>query len=261
MAYLNGALPATILGTIPGTFKQVLAQLAPQTDALRVAFAAEFGKPLLITDAYRNLDTQRELKVSLGTYAATPGTSVHGWGRAIDFGSGVEVDGSPEHRWMLAHAPAYGWTHPAWAIDWNAANGAHEPWHWEASATAVNYPRPPITPPPPPPPLPPIVQEDDMLSLILWCYREIVGREPAVDEVQSWITSVDGKTPAQVLNAFLDAQAEPASVVKAYRDYLARDTDPAPSEVAAWDKPGVTIRAVREGVYNSPEARKRRGLA
>lgn len=166
MTYANGVLPASVLAYIPGTFKQLLAQLIPQTDALRSAFAAYFGKPLLITDAYRDLATQVTLKITKGDYAATPGTSNHGWGRAIDFGSNVNVDGSPEHLWMVANAPAYGWTHPAWAADWNPANGQHEPWHWEASVYAVNYPRavvptvidvPTVTPPTP-------VQEDDMFS-------------------------------------------------------------------------------------------------
>lgn len=173
MSLANGALPASVLGTIPGTFKQLLSQLVPQTDALRVAFAAHFGRPLVITDAYRDLATQQALKITKGAWAATPGTSNHGWGRAMDLGSGVNVDGSPEFKWMVANAPAYGWTHPAWASDWNPANGQHEPWHWEASTYAVNYPRattPAITDVPtitlPAPLTPTYVQEDDMARLI-----------------------------------------------------------------------------------------------
>lgn len=138
MAVLNGRLPAAELATIPGTNRRLIAALVPQTAALRAAFQAAFGKPLVITDAYRSYAEQVALKATKGVYAATPGQSNHGWGRAIDFGSGVNVEGSPEYRWMKAHAPTYGWTHPRWAEDGNPLNGQQEPWHWEASATPVD---------------------------------------------------------------------------------------------------------------------------
>lgn len=137
MALLNGRLPASALGTIPGTARRLAVELVPQTAALRAAFAARFGKPLVVTDAYRTYEEQVRLKQDKGSYAATPGTSNHGWGRAIDFGSGVNVEGSPEYRWMKANAPRFGWRHPLWAEDRNPANGQQEPWHWEASETPV----------------------------------------------------------------------------------------------------------------------------
>jgi LAS superfamily LD-carboxypeptidase LdcB len=60
--------------------------------------------------------------------AATPGTSVHGWGLAVDLCGGVERFGTTQNTWLLAHAPAHGWSHPAWA----AAGGSRpEPWHFE----------------------------------------------------------------------------------------------------------------------------------
>jgi hypothetical protein len=138
MTALNGRLPASQLATIPGTNRRLLAALVPQTAALRAAFQGAFGKPLVITDAYRSYAEQVTLKATKGVYAATPGTSNHGWGRAIDFGSGVNIEGSPEYRWMKAHAPTYGWTHPRWAEDGNPANGQQEPWHWEAAPTPVS---------------------------------------------------------------------------------------------------------------------------
>lgn len=206
MTYANGALPASVLGTIPGTFKQILAQLVPQTDALRSAFAAHFGKPLVVTDAYRDLAGQVKSKAIFGVFAATPGTSNHGWGRALDLGSGIEVDGSPESLWMLANAPAYGWTHPAWASDWNPANGQHEPWHWEASVYAVDYPRavtptvtgvPTITPPAPLTPKEPDVDLNNpadvaaLKMLIAVTLRENIGDVAAADPSSWWFAGVD----------------------------------------------------------------------
>lgn len=140
MTALNGKLPSSDLGTIAGTNQRVLTELVPQTNALRAAFQAHFGKPLVITDAYRDYATQVRLKAEKGSYAATPGTSNHGWGRAIDFGSRVNIENSAEYKWMKANAPRFGWFHPAWAEDNDPKNGQQEPWHWEAVVVPVsNY--------------------------------------------------------------------------------------------------------------------------
>jgi hypothetical protein len=167
---LNGRLPDAMLGTIPGTARRVLAQLVPQTAALRAAFAARFGKPLVVTDDYRTYEEQVRLKIEKGPYAATPGYSNHGLGRALDLGSGVNLEGSPEYLWMKANGPRFGWFHPRWAEDKDPSNGQQEPWHWEAAATAVpvsNYtqtggqvPSAPSTGP-----VAPIPEEDVMASL------------------------------------------------------------------------------------------------
>lgn len=140
MPALNGRLPAGLLATIPGTNKRLRVELVEQTAALRSAFQSRFGKPLVITDAYRTYAEQVALKATKGVYAATPGTSNHGEGRAIDFGSGVNVEGSAEYWWMRENAPRFGWTHPLWARDGNPKNGQQEPWHWESVAVPVsNY--------------------------------------------------------------------------------------------------------------------------
>jgi D-alanyl-D-alanine carboxypeptidase len=62
---------------------------------------------------------------------ATVGTSYHGWGKAVD----LTVDGrsltdpfSPAERWLNAHAAAYGWNHPAFAL---LGTPCPEAWHWE----------------------------------------------------------------------------------------------------------------------------------
>lgn len=137
---LNGRLPGTLLRVVPGTSQRLRADVVDQTAAMREAFAAAFGKPLRLTDGYRDLDAQVRVKNAKGKYAATPGKSVHGWGLAGDWGSGVEVEGSAEYRWMKDNAARFGWTHPRWAEDNDPANGQQEPWHWEATPVpASNY--------------------------------------------------------------------------------------------------------------------------
>ena len=155
----NGNLSDADLGTIPGTTARVLVALVPQTAALRAAFAHRFGKPLSVTSAYRTYAEQESLfrarfttdyaasakidpRVWNGrtwwrrpgaTSAATPGTSNHGWGRAIDWGSGVQTLGSAEHSWMVANAPLFGWW---WPTQFRAAPYL-EPWHFEGWAVQL----------------------------------------------------------------------------------------------------------------------------
>jgi hypothetical protein len=65
-----------------------------------------------------------------GPPTARPGTSNHGWGRAIDFGNGRRTleCGDPELAWLQANAAQFGWVHPDWA---HCGNSTQEPWHWE----------------------------------------------------------------------------------------------------------------------------------
>ena len=61
-------------------------------------------------------------------WAASPGTSQHGLGRALDLCGGINSFGSPAHLWMKQNAPLFGWFHPAWA---EPDGSLPEPWHWE----------------------------------------------------------------------------------------------------------------------------------
>ena len=65
-------------------------------------------------------------------FAAVPGTSVHGWGRAVDFedGAGELTFSSDGYRWLQANAARFGFFHPAWA---EPGGSSPEPWHWEHS--------------------------------------------------------------------------------------------------------------------------------
>lgn len=95
--------------------------------ALSKAFKKEFGHDISVTDGYRTLAGQRALYASKGPgLAATPGTSNHGWGCAVDLGSSINHFNSPQFRWMKEHSQKYGWVHPAWA-----ESSPFEPWHWE----------------------------------------------------------------------------------------------------------------------------------
>jgi hypothetical protein len=138
---------------------------AASIDRLAVAFCAQFHTPLRITDSYRTYAEQVTLKAEKGAGAATPGTSNHGFGIALDMASLINQDGSATHRWFEANAPRYGWINPAWAVDFDPGNGSHEAWHWEyhpeldRSATAGPT-HTPITP----------TQEDDLMAD--WTYEE-----------------------------------------------------------------------------------------
>lgn len=106
--------------------------------ALNAAYRAAFGVNLSITDSYRSYEEQVLLKQQKPTLAATPGTSIHGWGLAADLGGGINVFGSAQHNWMRANANRFGWYHPAWAQFYGSLP---EPWHWEyAGAVASGDP-------------------------------------------------------------------------------------------------------------------------
>jgi hypothetical protein len=63
-------------------------------------------------------------KLKLCANAAVPGTSNHGWGKAVDFRdqNGSLTWNSVGYKWLVAHAGAWGWNHPG---------GVNEAWHWE----------------------------------------------------------------------------------------------------------------------------------
>ncbi len=92
-------------------------------------------QPPVIESCYRSYDGQvwwRNYYCSIGKceLAAVPGTSIHGFGRAVDFQDqeGEMAFGSPGFVWLEAHAAEFGFAHPDWAEE--GQPGA-EPWHWE----------------------------------------------------------------------------------------------------------------------------------
>lgn len=84
--------------------------------------AAKDGINLNINNAYRSYEKQVEMANRLGLYsrggkAAVPGTSNHGWGKAVD----LNVKSNPgSFEWLKQNAAKYGFK-----------NIPREPWHWE----------------------------------------------------------------------------------------------------------------------------------
>lgn len=127
--YQNGRLPASALCPIRGKSGQYMRPAAARAlNALAIAYQAEFGSELCITDTYRSYEQQVSVKRRKGRWAATPGTSQHGLGLATDLCGGIENFGTRQHRWMKTHAPIFGFFHPEWA---GASGSLPEPWHWE----------------------------------------------------------------------------------------------------------------------------------
>ncbi|GAA4405307.1 hypothetical protein GCM10023168_18880 [Fodinibacter luteus] len=127
--YPNGLFPASALCPLWGAPGEMLSPAAAAAfNALSKAYAAQTGEPLCITDSYRSLAGQISAKARHGAFAATPGTSRHGLGRALDMCGGVQDFSSPAHRWMKQNGPLYGWFHPSWAA---AGGSLPEPWHFE----------------------------------------------------------------------------------------------------------------------------------
>ncbi|WP_460444659.1 D-alanyl-D-alanine carboxypeptidase family protein [Angustibacter aerolatus] len=134
--YRNGRIPAVVLCHPRSAPAQLVrCDAARALDAMSAAYRASSvsgGRDLAVTDSYRSYAAQVSTKARKGNLAATPGTSNHGWGLAIDFGGGIQTTGSTAHAWMLTHAGHYGWVHPAWA---RPGGSKPEPWHWEYVGT------------------------------------------------------------------------------------------------------------------------------
>lgn len=125
----NGKIPLNEMSEIPwAKGEYVRKDSLGSFVALNKKFKKKFGHDLGVTDSYRSYDEQVETKKNKGDMAATPGTSKHGWGLALDLGTGINNFGTPEYEWMKDNAPAHGWRHPDWA---EPSGSLPEPWHWE----------------------------------------------------------------------------------------------------------------------------------
>ncbi|MEU4364013.1 M15 family metallopeptidase [Promicromonospora sp. NPDC023987] len=123
----NGALADHSLCELWQPGEYLRPDAAMSLSALNEAFRASFGREMCLVASYRDLDTQYEIKASRGYFAASPGTSMHGWGLAIDLCS-KETGDSEVFSWLWANAPTYGWQNPSWA---QLGGSKYEPWHWE----------------------------------------------------------------------------------------------------------------------------------
>ncbi|MDQ1287047.1 MAG: zinc D-Ala-D-Ala carboxypeptidase [Actinomycetota bacterium] len=125
----NGRLPSSLLCSLWDRKYQLRADAAISLAKLNVAYTQEFGHAICLNDAYRTLNEQYAVRATRGWFAAQPGTSTHGLGRAVDLCDDVDQAGSRTHRWMVENAPRYGWSNPDWAQP--GGSGPTEPWHWE----------------------------------------------------------------------------------------------------------------------------------
>lgn len=128
--HANGHIPETLLCPLPQPGERLRADAAAAFIELDGAYRKAFGRPMCVADSYRPYHEQvRLFREMVPGMAADPGTSRHGLGLAVDLCGGVNRSGTPEHEWMLANAPRYGWDNPVWA------RGGYEPWHWEFDAS------------------------------------------------------------------------------------------------------------------------------
>ncbi|PUB29680.1 D-alanyl-D-alanine carboxypeptidase-like protein [Promicromonospora sp. AC04] len=123
----NGALADHSLCELWQAGEYLRPDAAMSLSALNEAFRASFGREMCLVASYRTLDAQYAIQASRGWYAASPGTSMHGWGLAIDLCT-KETGDSDVYSWLWANAPSYGWQNPSWA---QLGGSKYEPWHWE----------------------------------------------------------------------------------------------------------------------------------
>ena len=127
--FANGRLPRSVLCRLPGdSGEQLRADAAVAFVGLAEAYQSHFGRSICVTDGYRTLGEQQQLRRSKPRLSARPGTSEHGWGLAVDLACGVQSFRSPQHAWMVQNAGRHGWVLPAWA---RRGGTKPEPWHWE----------------------------------------------------------------------------------------------------------------------------------
>lgn len=118
-AYGNGRIPPEALEKVGTTGHKLWSPAAEAFEGLLDA-AARDGIKIGITDSYRSYDAQVDVAERKGLYsqgglAATPGTSPHGWGMALD----LDLDGQAQ-TWMRANARRFGFVEDT----------PREPWHW-----------------------------------------------------------------------------------------------------------------------------------
>jgi len=121
MAYVNGRIPSSALKRLPGNNAGILKPYAYSYWALHYHTVKVARVSLAIYDAsvgrtYRTYARQLLAKRIYGSNAATPGTSNHGWGRAVDLQTSGQINATNRYG-----AP-YGWQ-KRWS------DAGWEPWH------------------------------------------------------------------------------------------------------------------------------------
>jgi len=115
--YENGKIPLKALTPI-GNGHYMRKDAAQAYKAMRRS-AKKAGINFSITDSYRTYEQQVVLEQTKGkAITATPGTSNHGWGIALD----INVNDGRVYQWLKAHGKKFGF---------HQLTDPWEPWHWE----------------------------------------------------------------------------------------------------------------------------------
>jgi len=140
----NGQLPDALLSTTNPLYAtrqlKILGAIKLDFDTMAQAYYDHFKEKFPLTDVYRPYSLQVDVKRRKPNLAATPGTSNHGWGAAIDWGShGFTTDA---YKWFMENGSKYNWTAPCWARErggpWCKGCGdgcgtKEEHWHIEST--------------------------------------------------------------------------------------------------------------------------------
>lgn len=130
----NGELPDEWLCDLGKEDHRLRADAAVSFAKMNAAYKKDTGKELEITDSYRDMAGQLSVAGRKPGLAAKPGTSLHGWGIALDLGGGV-ANKTGAWNWLVEHGDEYGWENPDWA-----KASMYEPWHWEYTPARDSIP-------------------------------------------------------------------------------------------------------------------------
>jgi len=122
----NGELPDSWMCDLGIGDHKLRADAAIAFAKMNAAYKEETGEDMKLTDTYRSLESQVSVAGRKPGLAAQPGTSLHGWGIAIDFGGGAATASGKQYDWLVENGAEYGWENPDWA-----KSSKYEPWHWE----------------------------------------------------------------------------------------------------------------------------------
>lgn len=127
----NGQIPLDLLCRPRFTNVRLRCDAAQALEALNESYRAAFGRDLTVNGGYRTYAEQVQVREAKGDLAATPGTSNHGRGLAVDLSGfgGVGQFDDPDYLWMVENGPQFGWKHPPSMGP--GGSGPLEPWHWE----------------------------------------------------------------------------------------------------------------------------------
>ena len=128
----NGRLSASSLCELWKKGAALQPDAAIAMTELNSNFRILFGRDVCLASTYRTLADQYRTKANRGYLAAAPGSSLHGWGIAVDFCSG-ELKGE-SGKWIRDNARTYGWGNPSWA-----KGSQFEPWHYEYVPVAATF--------------------------------------------------------------------------------------------------------------------------